>query len=146
MKTAIYIIIGLFVYFIPSIIGWKTKYASGILILNFLLGWTILGWIAALIWAVSAPKPNEDLNYNLAQKKNNNFQVKFVALMNSIFMKTDTSQHANNEINMLMLKLNKGEAIIKNKFTENYEIVTAEKWERIITANKQADYEVIEEK
>lgn len=52
----ILIIIGLFIYFIPAIVGWKTKYAAGIFILNIFLGWTLIGWVAALIWAVSAPK------------------------------------------------------------------------------------------
>lgn len=44
------------VYFVPSYVGWKTKYSSGILILNIFLGWTFLGWVAALVWAVSVPK------------------------------------------------------------------------------------------
>jgi uncharacterized membrane protein YqaE (UPF0057 family) len=53
--------IGLFVgilviYFLPTIAAWETKHISGIMILNLLLGWTVLGWIAALIWAVSSPK------------------------------------------------------------------------------------------
>ena len=61
-------------------------------------------------------------------------------------MKTNTIQHTNSEVNMLIAKLNKGEAIIKNKLTENYEIVTAEKWENILIANKENDYEIIEEK
>lgn len=29
------------------------KHASGIIILNVFLGWTLLGWVAALVWAVS---------------------------------------------------------------------------------------------
>jgi len=53
------IILLIILYFIPAIIGWKTKYAAGIFLLNLLLGWTVLGWIGALIWAVSAPKENE---------------------------------------------------------------------------------------
>jgi len=44
------------IYFIPTIVGYNTKYASGISLLNLFLGWTFLGWLAALIWAVSAPK------------------------------------------------------------------------------------------
>jgi hypothetical protein len=43
----------LLVYFLPSVIassrGHKNKPA--IIVLNLLLGWTFLGWIAALIWA-----------------------------------------------------------------------------------------------
>ena len=45
-------------YLLPSIISSirNTKYFGGIFILNLLLGWTVLGWIGALIWAVSTPK------------------------------------------------------------------------------------------
>ncbi|HDY66579.1 MAG TPA: superinfection immunity protein [Candidatus Scalindua sp.] len=51
------IIIAAFVfYFVPSIAGWKTKGANGIIVLNLFLGWTIIGWVAALIWAVQSPK------------------------------------------------------------------------------------------
>ena len=46
-------------YFVPAMLGWGTKYAHGILLLNVLLGWTVLGWLAALIWAVSAPTKGE---------------------------------------------------------------------------------------
>jgi len=54
--TIIIGIILLFVYFLPTIIGWNTKYSSGILLLNLFLGWTIVGWIGSLIWSVSAPR------------------------------------------------------------------------------------------
>ena len=43
-------------YFLPAFIaylrGHHQKAAIGVL--NIFLGWTVLGWIAALIWAVSA--------------------------------------------------------------------------------------------
>ena len=48
---------GLFcLYFAPAIIaGWRHHHqAASITVLNLLLGWTILGWIIALIWAFSA--------------------------------------------------------------------------------------------
>lgn len=47
------IIIIALVYFIPSIIGYFKKHGAGILLLNLFLGWTLIGWVAALIWAVS---------------------------------------------------------------------------------------------
>lgn len=60
MDSSIFVVILLIaLYFIPAIIGWKTKYAAGIFLLDLLLGWTILGWIGALIWAASAPKEGE---------------------------------------------------------------------------------------
>lgn len=44
-------------YFLPSIIGWQKHNAGAIVAVNVLLGWTIVGWIVALIWALSTPGP-----------------------------------------------------------------------------------------
>jgi len=38
-------------YMIPAIVGIKKKSAVAITVVNVLFGWTILGWIACLIWA-----------------------------------------------------------------------------------------------
>jgi nitrate reductase gamma subunit len=42
-------------YFLPTIIAKSRAHTSamGIFVLNLLLGWTILGWIVALVWAFS---------------------------------------------------------------------------------------------
>jgi hypothetical protein len=40
------------VYFLPSIIGRNKRNANAICILNIFLGWTFVGWVVALIWAV----------------------------------------------------------------------------------------------
>jgi Superinfection immunity protein len=42
---------GLLLYFLPSIIGHQKRSFGGIFVLNLLLGWTVIGWVAALIWA-----------------------------------------------------------------------------------------------
>jgi hypothetical protein len=42
-----------FVYFLPAIVGRKKRDAAGIAVWNLYLGWTIIGWIMALIWAFS---------------------------------------------------------------------------------------------
>jgi len=42
---------GLLLYFLPSIIGHQKRSAGAIFVLNLLLGWTVIGWVAALIWA-----------------------------------------------------------------------------------------------
>ena len=55
METIVILFLVAALYFLPAIVGRKTKYSSGILLLNLFLGWTVLGWIAALIWAVSSP-------------------------------------------------------------------------------------------
>ena len=41
-------------YFLPSIIGRDKHDFTGILLVNLLLGWTVIGWIIALVWACAA--------------------------------------------------------------------------------------------
>jgi len=43
---------GLVLYMLPYIISRKKSYAKQLLFLNIFAGWTTIGWIAALIWAV----------------------------------------------------------------------------------------------
>ena len=45
-------------YFLPAIIGSKKHNATAILLVNLLLGWTVIGWFVALIMALSStPAP-----------------------------------------------------------------------------------------
>lgn len=43
-------------YFCPTIVAISRKHTNktSIIVLNVLLGWTVLGWIGALVWAYSA--------------------------------------------------------------------------------------------
>jgi hypothetical protein len=43
------------IYFIPTIIALKNNHYNkvGVILLNIFLGWTLLGWIGALIWSFS---------------------------------------------------------------------------------------------
>jgi hypothetical protein len=44
--------IAVFVYLIPTIIfGRKKRSVAAIAVLNLYLGWTVIGWIVALVWA-----------------------------------------------------------------------------------------------
>ena len=47
----------LILYFIPTMVVMANHHthAAGVFLLNLLLGWTLLGWVAALVWAVSKP-------------------------------------------------------------------------------------------
>lgn len=57
---AVLLLIGLIgVYFLPAIIAVANKHphVGGIVALNLLLGWTILGWVAAFIWSIVTPAP-----------------------------------------------------------------------------------------
>jgi len=48
-------------YFLPTIIAVARKKANvlGILLVNFLLGWSVIGWIVALVWAVSTERVDQ---------------------------------------------------------------------------------------
>jgi tetrahydromethanopterin S-methyltransferase subunit G len=43
--------IGVFLYFLPSVVGRRKTNATAIFMLNLFLGWTFLGWVLALVWA-----------------------------------------------------------------------------------------------
>jgi hypothetical protein len=45
---------GFVMYFLPSIIALarSKRDTAAIVLLNFFLGWTIIGWVVALVWAV----------------------------------------------------------------------------------------------
>ena len=52
-------------YFFPAIIAKLRNHQQrvAILVLNLLLGWTLLGWIAAMIWAVTnTPADDEEFD------------------------------------------------------------------------------------
>lgn len=48
-----FFVFGLLAYFLPSIIGHEKRSFAGIFVVNLLLGWTVIGWIVALVWACS---------------------------------------------------------------------------------------------
>lgn len=56
IRLIIIIIIFLGLYFTPSFIAHFRKHPNlvGIFVLNLLLGWTLIGWIIALIWSLLA--------------------------------------------------------------------------------------------
>ncbi len=47
-------------YFLPTLIAHDKKGVAGIFLLNFFLGWTVVGYLVALAWALAAgPKRND---------------------------------------------------------------------------------------
>ena len=52
----VFIVLLLGLYFVPSIVAFARRHhnKSGILALNFFLGWTLVGWVVALVWSVSS--------------------------------------------------------------------------------------------
>jgi hypothetical protein len=49
----VFLILGVVVYFVPAIVADRRKHNNrlAIGILNFFLGWTVVGWVGALVWA-----------------------------------------------------------------------------------------------
>jgi hypothetical protein len=58
MGTAFLVVSGFVLYFFPTLIGRKKRNAGAIFVLNLLLGWTLIGWIIALVWAFTVDPPN----------------------------------------------------------------------------------------
>jgi hypothetical protein len=50
-----YVGVGVVLYFLPTFIAVKRQKANvtPIVLVNLLLGWTVFGWIVALIWSLS---------------------------------------------------------------------------------------------
>jgi hypothetical protein len=57
-------IFSFFLYFLPTIIANQRKARSRFLIfaLNLLLGWTLIGWIVALVWAMESYSKYEEID------------------------------------------------------------------------------------
>ena len=50
-------------YFLPTMIALskpRHKYVSAIVTLNILLGWTIIGWVVALVWSMMKEKEESE--------------------------------------------------------------------------------------
>jgi hypothetical protein len=54
-------VVTFYLYFTPGIIAWLRNHHNqgAIAILNLLLGWTFLGWVAALVWSLTNPPKGE---------------------------------------------------------------------------------------
>lgn len=71
---AVLIYILAFLYFIPSVIGIIRKHHNlfGLIALNVLLGWTILGWVGALIWSLLRSSKSQTIIYNSTETLSKN--------------------------------------------------------------------------
>ncbi len=54
LLSAAILVAGVGVYFLPTLIVGRRKrpQSGGVFILNLLLGWTVLGWVVSLVWAL----------------------------------------------------------------------------------------------
>ncbi len=53
----IFLVVAAPIYFFPTMIAWFRQHESlaTVIMFNALLGWTVVGWIAILLWALSGP-------------------------------------------------------------------------------------------
>ncbi|GEO06304.1 hypothetical protein AAE02nite_39680 [Adhaeribacter aerolatus] len=86
MEVALFFLMIGIIYFVPTILGWHKRNIVAIFALNLFLGWSIIGWVVALVWALTndytpaAPiKPTKDLSddeayyrWRYEQEKKNN--------------------------------------------------------------------------
>ena len=51
--------LGFVMYFLPCIVAFvrSKRDTASIVLLNFFLGWTMVGWIVALVWAFKTDVP-----------------------------------------------------------------------------------------
>ncbi|MDL1888951.1 superinfection immunity protein [Nitrospirales bacterium NOB] len=58
-----YIGLSLILYFLPTIVASARSHHNtlAIFVLNLLTGWTILGWIIAIVWACTRAQPQQPI-------------------------------------------------------------------------------------
>ena len=61
MGALIILLVLLALYFLPCWVAFARDIedVNGIIIVNLLLGWTLVGWVVALVWAVSGKSKAE---------------------------------------------------------------------------------------
>lgn len=63
-------LVGLCVYFLPTIVASHRHHPNtiGIFILNLFLGWSVIAWVVALIWAASGPLGGDSNTWRVANE------------------------------------------------------------------------------
>lgn len=69
------------IYFIPTIIAFSRNHSNkgGIFLVNLLLGWTFIGWLASLIWSLSSTGKQTVIVNNYSNVNHNKTQPTPVA-------------------------------------------------------------------
>jgi hypothetical protein len=53
----LFVIFCIMLYFVPYLVGTHKRNSDAILALKLLLGWTFIGWVIALVWALTKEVP-----------------------------------------------------------------------------------------
>ncbi|MDH5426375.1 MAG: superinfection immunity protein [Gammaproteobacteria bacterium] len=70
----IFLVISVLVYFIPAWVAASRKHhnAKAIFVTNLLLGWTLFGWVASLVWSFTSLDPKakkENINNTVSTEE-----------------------------------------------------------------------------
>lgn len=49
----------LVIYFVPTAVAWNKRSFGPVAAINFFLGWTLVGWVVALAWALKDETPTK---------------------------------------------------------------------------------------
>ena len=82
------------IYFLPGLIGRKKNDAASIALLNLFLGWTLIGWVIALIWALS-PDKSPVVIYNQIVDSKSDEIAKFKKLLDEGAITQDEYENKN---------------------------------------------------
>lgn len=53
----LFLTLGIILYFLPTFVGTGKRNINAIFTLNLLLGWSVIGWIVAMVWATTVEAP-----------------------------------------------------------------------------------------
>ena len=56
VTATLFVVAVTFLYLLPAILGWRTPNRVGIVAVNLFAGWTVAGWVVALVWALTKRK------------------------------------------------------------------------------------------
>jgi hypothetical protein len=58
-----------FMYFVPTVVAAARKHSQtlAIFFLNLLLGWSVIGWVGALIWSLTTSQPQQTVIVHTTQ-------------------------------------------------------------------------------
>lgn len=72
-------------YFLPAIVAYKRdkSNAQSIALLNTFLGWTLIGWVVALVWAVANDAPIQSIATTVATASTGDELLKLKGLLDA---------------------------------------------------------------
>lgn len=173
MEGFFLIVIIIAVYFLPTIVGWNTKGVGSVFIINLLLGWTLIGWIVALIWAMNSkaetpvyhytcsycgykrslnqkvkiyvcPQCNEKTEFPL-NKSQAQTAKKVVHKPKESYLNYITEKENEDPINAIK-KLKSDEIIVKVLGNKKIEVLKIKDWEEIMELGNADKFEIIYQK